>query len=268
MSFLDEVIPEIRRSVEDPGYASGLPARRAPHPASLHRAIERARATGALIVEYKRVSPGQREPVLPPRTVGEFLEVTQPAPVTAYSCLATAPRFQGAPRDVAEMVRATERPVLFKDIVIDSRQVGAAARSGASAVLLIARLDRPGRFVEPLSALAEAAHRAGLEVVLEYHHRSELSRGADVAADVYGVNARDLDTLRIDRATAVETLKEASDRGLRPLLGLSGVETPADARRFWDLGADGILVGTAVARAPRPAEFLSSLGRDAPGGSA
>ena len=267
MSFLDEVIPEIRRSLEDSRYFSGLPARTSRRPTSLRRAIERDRESGALIVEYKRVSPGQLEPELPSRRIPEFLELTRHAPVTAYSCLATEPRFRGAPQDVAELVQATERPVLFKDIVIDTRQVEAAARSGASAILLIARLDQAGRPVESLSSLAEVAHRLGLEVLLEFHHRSELSRGADVAADVYGVNARDLDTLTLDRATGITTLREARDRGLQPLLGLSGVENSADARRFWDAGADGILVGTAVARAPRPAEFLSSLLRDVSGGS-
>jgi len=263
MSFLEEIIPEIRRSIADPRYGEGLPDQAGNRPSpSLRQALLDARETGGLMVEYKRVSPGQMDPVLPFRKVPAFVAATRSF-ATAYSCLATAPRFSGSPSDVGELARATDRPVLFKDIVVDPRQVEVAARTGASAVLLIARLAETGIPEGELAALAATAHRLGLEVVLEFHHRSELSLAAGVAADVYGVNARDLGTLAIDRATAEATLDAASDQGLRPLLGLSGVETPADARRFWDHGADGILVGTAVARSSEPARLLSTLARPA-----
>jgi len=265
MPFLDEISAEIQRSIATPGYDSGVPVRRPRDPPSLRHSIERDRTRGALLVEYKRVSPGQPTPVLPRRTIAEFVGSTRAAPVTAYSCLATAPRFEGAPRDVAELARSTHLPVLFKDIVVDRRQVEVAARTGASAILLIARLADGGRPVERLASLAEKAHALGLEVVLEFHHRSELSHAADVAADMFGVNARDLDSLRIERATAEATLRAAHAQGLHPLLGLSGVESAADARRFWDAGVDGILVGSAVARAAVPTEFLSQLLRGASG---
>jgi indole-3-glycerol phosphate synthase len=265
--FLDDLVRDVRRSVEDPGYDAGVPSHRPRTPPSLRRSIERERASGALLVEYKRVSPGQANPVLPPRSIVEFLEATHQAPVTAYSCLATSPRWDGCPRDVADLARGTDLPVLFKDVVVDRRQVEVAARTGASAVLLIARLADQAGVGEPLSSLAEAAHHRGLEVVLEFHHRSELSHGAGVEADVFGVNSRDLESLRLERATAEATLREAHALGLRPLLGLSGVESANDARRFWESGADGILIGSAVARTPLPAEFLSGLRRRPVGGS-
>jgi indole-3-glycerol phosphate synthase len=265
LGFLEEIVRETRRSVSDPKYGEGLPANPALRRPSLRQAIERDRGRGALVVEYKRVSPGHPEPVLPVRTVKQFLESTEPAAPAAFSCLATVPRFDGSPTDVARLTESTHRPVLFKDFVVERRQVDTAARSGASAVLLIARLETEKHLVEPLSLLAKAAHDLGLEVVLEFHARTELSRVAGVAADVYGVNARNLDTLAIDRATAVATLREARSLGLRPLLGLSGVAHASDARRFWDEGVDGILVGSAVARAPDPAGFLATLLRPSSG---
>jgi indole-3-glycerol phosphate synthase len=75
------------------------------------------------------------------------------------------------------------------------------------------------------------------------------------------VNVRDLDTLCIDRRTAMTTLRAARGAGFSPLIGLSGISTPSDARRFWSEGVDAILVGTAVARASRRAEFIASLRR-------
>ena len=86
-------------------------------------------------------------------------------------------------------------------------------------------------------------------------------------ADMFGVNSRDLDTLHIDRSAAVKALEEAAALGLRPLLGLSGVESRQEALRYWDAGADGILVGTAVARSADPAAFLRTLRRPVPGGT-
>jgi indole-3-glycerol phosphate synthase len=264
MGFLAEIVTATGESLRDPSYGRNLPAPPPGPRPSLRAAIERDRGEGALLVEFKRFSPGQKDPRLPVRTVEEFVQATAPAGVAAYSCLATQPRFAGSPADVAALVRATRKPVLFKDFVLDRRQLDAAVCSGASAVLLIARLATEGPLKVPLSDLAEEAHARGLEVLLEFHDKTELSEAERVAADVYGVNARDLDSLRIARPMAEATLHAASEQGLRPLLGLSGVTSAEDARRLWSSGVDGILVGSAVARAADPAEFLVSLHRRPP----
>jgi len=261
MGFLEQIVRETRRSISAPEYGETLPERAPGRRPSLRAAIERDHDVGALVVEYKRVSPGRLDPILPARSVEQFIESTRDANPSAYSCLAAVPRFEGSPTDVAELVGSTSRPVLFKDFIVDRRQLEVAERAGASAILLIARLESEGHLSEPLSELAKAAHERGLEVLLEFHARTELSHAADVPADVYGVNARDLDSLAIDRSTAAKTLREATARALRPLLGLSGVEGVADASRFWKAGVDGILVGSAVARSPDPVGFLRTLRR-------
>jgi indole-3-glycerol phosphate synthase len=268
MGFLEEIVRETRLALHDPAYGSGVPERSYGAPPSLRAAVERDSGRGALIVEYKRVSPGQSEPRLPVRSVAEFVRAVEPVEVSGYSCLAARPRFEGAPADVAELCRATARPVLFKEFVVDPVQLDLAVRAGASAVLLIARLETQRLLAVSLRRLAEEAHDRGLEVLLEWHARSELSGTDGVPADMYGVNVRDLDTLSLDRATAEATLEAAAATGYRPLLGLSGVESPADARRFWSRGADGLLVGSAVARSPDPRSFLASLRRPVPGGAA
>lgn len=259
MGFLAEIVGATRASVTDPEYLAGLPPPRAAPRPSFRAAVERDRLRGGLVAEFKRRSPGAAEPELPARTPQDFLRGLSGVEVTAFSCLASRPRFEGSPRDVAVVAEATERPVLFKDFIVDPIQVEAAARSGASAILLIARLETEGLLELPLASLAERAHARGLEVLLEWHTRAELRRTEGVPADVYGVNVRDLDTLALRPEVAAETLEAAL--GHRPLLGMSGVEGPEEARRFWDLQVDGILVGTALARASDPAAFLSSLRR-------
>ncbi len=266
MGFLSEIVRATEREVRSDAYGSSLPDRPARGNRPRFRAaIEADRASGALLVEYKRVSPGQSDPRLPVRSVSEFVRATEGAGITGYSCLATGPRFEGSPADVAGLADATSRPVLFKDFVVDPRQLEVARRAGAAAVLLIARLETAGLLSVPLSELAQRAHALDLEVLLEFHDKAELSVAERVAADMYGVNVRDLDSLAIERRTAGATIAEARMAGLEPLLGLSGVDGPAEAARFWRSGVDGILVGTAVARARDPARFLRGLHRSARG---
>ncbi|MGI0156656.1 MAG: hypothetical protein ACREDE_11070, partial [Thermoplasmata archaeon] len=257
MGYLREIVLEIQAATTRPAYLppDRPPSARGPR-ASLRDSIERSGPSGALVVEFKRVSPGSESPQLPPRSPVEFVRATASAPVAGYSCIATGPRFFGSPNDVAELAASTDRPVLFKDFVVSERQLDAAVWAGARAVLLIARLEPAGLLATPLDELSRAARARGLEVLLEFHDRSELRLAGNVAADMYGVNVRDLDTLRMEPGVAEATIRAAGQ--LRPLLGLSGVSTPADAQRFWELGVDGILVGSAVARAVDPGAFLRS----------
>jgi indole-3-glycerol phosphate synthase len=257
--FLAQIVRDVIDDVAQPDYLTGLPPVAAEARPSLRSAVDRERAQGALVVEYKRVSPGRAEPNLPPRSIEQFVARTGVPGLAGYSCIATRPQFRGSPRDVAELAGRTPHPILFKDFVVATRQLDAAVLTGASAVLLIARLESAGLSPRPLAELAEEAHERGLEVLLEFHDPAEVGRVGRVPADLYGVNVRDLDTLTIDRAAAERTLEEAWTRGFRPLLGLSGIERPADARRFLDAGADGVLVGSAVAAADDPAAFLRSL---------
>ncbi len=257
--FLAEIAREVRETLRSgPPLDLSPPPHQGPRP-GLAYAIGQERGRGALVAEFKRASPGQDPPELPPRTIAEFVRTTDVPGVVGYSCLATRPRFHGAPEDVAELVRATARPVLYKEFVLGPTQIDLAARTGARAVLLIARLEAAGLLEQPLGELAGHAHDLGLEVVLEFHQGAELRSAETVDADVYGVNVRDLDSLTLDPETALATLKDAAGQGLRPLLGLSGVAGPVEAQRFWDAGADGLLVGSALARAPDPGKFLASL---------
>jgi indole-3-glycerol phosphate synthase len=258
------MVDATRAEVARPGYLEGLPALGERHPPSLRTAVIRGSGTGAILAEFKRRSPGATHPELPRRGLDAFVRETSEAKVDAYSCLASHPEFGGTPGDVAELATLTNRPILFKDFVIEPRQIEAATRAGASAVLLIARLEAEGLLQHSLRALAEAAHARGLEVLLEWHRRSELRQTEDVPADVYGVNVRDLDSLEMHPSVAEETIRAVSH--FRPLIGMSGIEGSADARRFWDAGVDGILVGTALSRASDPSAFLTGLRRTTRGG--
>jgi indole-3-glycerol phosphate synthase len=261
LGFLAEIVSEVRKDVANGWYSNPGKGVRTPGSVRLSTEIMLKREQGALVVEYKRVSPGSATPRLPARSVPEFIAVTNSPGLAGYSCLATRSRFEGSIADVRSVAAGTGRPLLFKDFVVDPVQIDCAAGAGAAAILLIARLEDSGLLSEPLTDLARRARDCGLEVLLELHTKSELRHAQDVAPEMIGVNVRDLDTLRMEPATAAATLRAATE--MHPVLGLSGVGSPEDARQFWSLGVDGILVGSAVARAEDPAAFLRSLSRPA-----
>jgi indole-3-glycerol phosphate synthase len=257
--FLGRIVPEVRRDVGRPDYLTGLPAV-GPRPRStLTRSIQSARSAGAILVEYKRVSPGAAAPVLPTCTPREFVERFSNPVVAGYSSIGTGPVFGGSPRTCRSIAERTERPVLFKDFVLDPVQIEAADRAGCSAILLIARLATRGFLAHSLADLARRAHARRLEVLLELHDPSEVPLASSVPADLIGVNLRNLETLRLEPEVAASTARIL--RGSTPRLGLSGVTGPTEARRWWSLGVDGILVGTAAATAPDPDAFLRAVRR-------
>ncbi|MFZ0829609.1 MAG: hypothetical protein WCB18_00695 [Thermoplasmata archaeon] len=257
MGFLADLLPQVRAQVEDPTYLEGLPetpVRRAP---SLRDAVSGAHDGWAILVERKHESPGASQSTLPEISLDQFVKWAQGGRADGLSCLATAPSFRGSPQEVAQLVRVSGLPVLFKDFVVDPIQVEAAYRSGASAILLIARLETGGFLELPIRELAMTARARGLEVLLEVHGEDEWPVAEGVAVDLFGVNLRDLDTLRFQPDTAEATFRAAGSR--HPLLGLSGVSAPAEADRYRGWGADGLLVGTGFARASDPGAFLRAL---------
>lgn len=255
--FLTGILDQVRSDIARPDYLDGLPDPPPARPASLRRAIEEAPGGWAVMVERKHRSPGAAVPELPERSLEEFVRAVSAARVDALSCLATRPGFGGSPREVHDVVRRATVPVLFKDFVLDPVQIEAARRAGASAILLIARLESEGRLSFSLRELAGRARAAGLEVLLEFHDADELKVAATFSADLYGVNVRDLSTLAMRPHIARGTFRALASH--RPLLGLSGVEGPEEARRFRSWGADGLLIGSAFARSSHPEAFLESL---------
>lgn len=137
-------------------------------------------------------------------------------------------------------------PVLFKDFVMSKGQIEAARKAGADAILLVVKVARRENL--DLDYLIDAAHKNGLEVLLECYNEAEMKAALRTDADILGINNRDLQTLRVDlnRTKAILDAVEPD----RPLISESGIRTRADAEFVKNAGAKGILVGTAIWAAP------------------
>jgi indole-3-glycerol phosphate synthase len=151
-------------------------------------------------------------------------------------------------------------PVLAKEFVIDERQIEEARDRHADAVLLIVRIVSRARLVE----LARAALREGIEPLVEVVDEDELEAAMEAGARVVGVNARDLDTLQMNRARAARVLA-AIPPGV-VAVHLSGLRTPADVAAVARASAgamerrsDAALIGEALMRDDDPRERLAAM---------
>ncbi|HWL87863.1 MAG TPA: indole-3-glycerol-phosphate synthase, partial [Polyangiaceae bacterium] len=144
-------------------------------------------------------------------------------------------------------------PILAKEFVLDEVQLRRAAIMGGDAALLIVRILSPSR----LAALVKASHGYGLEPLVEVATEDELRIALDTDARLIGVNARDLDTLRMDPARAAHLVGLVPED--RIALHLSGLKTEDDVRAVARGRADGALVGEVLMRQDDPSELLTRL---------
>jgi indole-3-glycerol phosphate synthase len=162
-------------------------------------------------------------------------------------------RFGGSWDDLRAAETATGLPLLAKGFFSTPEHLEAARDAGASAVLLILR-DLSDAVA---AALLRTARELGLDTLVEAHDAVELARAAALDAPVIGVNARDLSTFRIDRRAQLALLAQAPRD--RIVVAESAIESRAQAAEAELAGADAVLVGSTLMRAPEPGARLQEL---------
>lgn len=205
------------------------------------RALRQPRA--ALICEIKKASPskGVIDEAFPYLTIArEYGE----GGADCVSCLTEPKWFLGSDAIFREIRGETRLPMLRKDFTVDEYQLYEAKLLGADAVLLICALlptDTVARYLSICDAL-------GLTAVVEAHDAREIQSAVASGARVIGVNNRNLKdfTVNFHNAQAL--------RGLIPrdrlFIAESGVWTPQDVTTLRRIGADAVLIGEALMRAP------------------
>jgi indole-3-glycerol phosphate synthase len=261
--FLSGMVQEVQRELER-GFYDSMPPGEAPVPVPSLRRRLLWHPRPRLVLELKHASPGYRRDPLPSVSASRFLEIAGRPQTVGLSVIPQPHAFGGSLEEFAQVARSTSLPVIFKDFVVDARQVHCARRLGAAAVLLLARLEHVKALRPSLQGLVNEVHRAGMEALVEVHEPPDVPLALQSGPDVLGVNARDLSTLELSRERAQETLRAARDQGV-PLLGMSGIAGPQDLRAYEAAGAWGALVGTSFILAPDPRAFLEALAAP-PGG--
>jgi indole-3-glycerol phosphate synthase/phosphoribosylanthranilate isomerase len=203
------------------------------------------------VAEVKRRSPSAGE-LRPSGDAAALASSFERAGAAAVSILVDE-RFGGSVEDLRAARAATSLPLLAKGFFRHPDELEAMRRAGADAVLLILRdLDDL-----TASRLRGRAGALGMDALVEVHDVGELRRAVRLGADPIGVNARDLGTFRIDLRSQLELVARAPRD--RVVIAESGVEHRAHVIDAELSGADAVLIGSALMRAPEPAAALEML---------
>ena len=204
----------------------------------------------AVISEIKRASP----------SAGHIADIGDPVErarhyveigAAAISVLTDA-GFNGSMEDLRRVsagLKDTPVPVLCKDFMLTPPQIAEAAANGADVILLIVHILQENTF-----EMAKIAHSFGLEVLVEVHNPNELDIALKADADVIGVNQRDLNDFSMHPNQFAELIKLIPANRVK--VAESGLKTREQALAAIALGYDGVLVGEALSRLERPAEFF------------
>ena len=216
------------------------------------RFADALRAPGlSAIAEVKRRSPsaGDLRPDADPGLLAREFEVAGAAAVS----ILVDERFGGEVEDLKAARARTSLPLLAKGFFTEQNDLVQVRVAGADAALLLLRdLDDLA-----VTRLLRSAQDIELDVLVEAHDEQELERAALLGADVIGLNARDLGTFAIDRRAQLELVAKAPQD--RILVAESGISSRAQGAAAELAGADAILVGSALMRAPDPVARLTEL---------
>lgn len=206
----------------------------------------------SFICECKRASPskGLIAPDFP------YLEIAKGYEAAGAACISvlTEPKwFLGHDGYLREIAEAVSIPCLRKDFTVDEYQIYQARALGASAVLLIASILTEDQLKDYIGLCDDL----GLSALVEVHDEQEVQRALDTGARIIGVNNRDLKDFSVDTDRS-RRLRELIPPNVL-FVSESGVRTAEDVAALRRIGADAVLIGEALMRAPDKRARLADL---------
>lgn len=206
----------------------------------------------SFICECKKASPSKG------LIAAEFpyVQIAKDYEAAGADCISvlTEPKwFLGSDAYLREIANAVSIPCLRKDFTVDEYMIYEAKTLGASAVLLICSILSERQIKEYINICDEL----GLSALVEAHDEAEIGTAVRAGTRIIGVNNRNL------RDFTVDTDNSARLRQLIPqeilFVSESGVKSAEDVRRLRDIGADAVLIGEALMKAPDKKEKLRQL---------
>lgn len=206
----------------------------------------------AFICECKKASPskGLIAPEFP------YLDIARAYAAAGADCISvlTEPKwFLGSDEYLNEIANAVSIPCLRKDFTVDEYMLYAAKLLGASAVLLICSILTEQQIKEYIG-ICDAL---GLSALVEAHDEAEVQTALRSGARILGVNNRNLKDFTVDTENS-RRLREMIPRDVL-FVSESGVQTAADVQKLREIGADAVLIGETLMRAPDKKAKLAEL---------
>ena len=206
----------------------------------------------AFICECKKASPSKGLIAADFRYLETALAYEE-ADAAAISVLTEPKWFLGSERYLQEIASKVKIPVLRKDFTIDEYMIYETRVLGASAVLLICSILDEGR----LRSYRQLCDEIGLSALVEAHDEAEIDTAVRAGARIIGVNNRNLKDFSVDTGNTARLRALVPEGTL--FVAESGVSGPEDVKRLKEAGADAVLIGEALMRAPDKKKKLMEL---------
>lgn len=206
----------------------------------------------SLICECKRASPS-RGLIAPDFPYLDIARQYQAAGADAISVLTEPKWFLGQDRYLQEIAAAVSIPCLRKDFTVEEYMIYQARVLGASAVLLIVSLLEEAE----LRDWIDICDGLGLSALVEVHDAAQVQTALRAGARVIGVNNRNLRDFSVDTSNSMR-LRAQIPAGVL-FVAESGVQGPQDLAQLRRIGADAVLIGEALMRAPDKAARMAWL---------
>ncbi|OGG13388.1 hypothetical protein A2773_06120 [Candidatus Gottesmanbacteria bacterium RIFCSPHIGHO2_01_FULL_39_10] len=206
----------------------------------------------AIIAEIKLASPstGRLGDVL---DVEKKIKAYEKGGADCISVVVESRRFGGSYELLREVKSYSNLPILCKDFVTDESFIYKAKDYGADAILLIARIVSLDKLVK----LVKLGRELGIEPVVEVFDKDDLEKAILTRTNFVAVNARDLDTFKINVDQACKLLRKTPRKFLR--LGFSGVVSRKEVVQYKNAGVLGVLVGTILMKGEDPELIIKEL---------
>lgn len=206
----------------------------------------------SFICECKKASPskGLIAPEFP------YVEIAKEYEAAGADCISvlTEPKwFLGSGEYLKEIAEAVSIPCLRKDFTVDEYMIYEAKVLGASAVLLICSI-LSGEQIKRYIGICDGL---GLSALVETHEENEVQTALEAGARIIGVNNRNLRDFSVDAGTS-RRLRELIPRDVL-FVSESGVKSREDVEELRETGADAVLIGEALMRAPDKRARLDEL---------
>lgn len=206
----------------------------------------------SFICECKKASPskGLIAPEFP------YLEIAKEYEIAGADCISvlTEPKwFLGNDEYLKEIADAVSIPCLRKDFTVDEYMIYEAKLLGASAVLLICSILSEEQIRDYIGICDEL----GLSALVEAHDEAEVQTALNANARIIGVNNRNLKDFSVDTDNS-HRLRELIPPDVL-FVSESGVSSAEDVRNLREIGADAVLIGETLMRAPDKKAKLTEL---------
>lgn len=206
----------------------------------------------SFICECKKASPskGLIAPAFP------YLEIAKEYEAAGADCISvlTEPKwFLGNDEYLKDIANTVSVPCLRKDFTVDEYMIYEAKVLGASAVLLICSILSEEQIKEYISICDEL----GISALVEAHDESEVQAALNAGARIIGVNNRNLKDFSVNTDNS-RRLRELIPRSVL-FVSESGVSSAEDVAKLREIGADAVLIGEALMKAPDKKVKLDEL---------